>query len=46
MKDRDRLKNPYSEVSDLVVDRLLLRYLSFCESSLLQLNGSRSLDSE
>ena len=32
LKDRDKLENYYSEVGDLVVDRLLLRYLSYCES--------------
>ena len=27
-RDRGKLENPYSEMGDLVVDRLLLRYLS------------------
>ena len=32
VKNGDRLENSYGEVGDLVVDCLLLRYLSWCES--------------
>ena len=32
VKDRDKPENPHSDVGDLVIDRLLLRYLSFCVS--------------
>ena len=45
VKGRDKLENSYGEVGDLVVDCLLLRYLSSCESYSLQPNGSFSLDS-
>ena len=34
VKDRDKSENPHSEVSDSVVDRLLLRYLFSYVSSI------------
>ena len=45
VKGRDKLENYYSEVIDLVVNCLLLRYLSSRQPYSLHPNDSRSLDS-